>query len=185
MYSCKSKSFQEKINLEFNPFMQNVEKWANILSNSCDAHTTRFLKYVWPLFNIINGGIKSLLRFSPRCLTIYTKSIIQFSSRLTKASNWYFQDTIRSPSTGHADKCLFGNTIMWTIFVDSFHILAQFPFTTSERGLDCYHQKVNIPVSSRVTKRNNTEFLKKLGNFKKISAVLGITGKVLSRLPKK
>ena len=33
-----------------------------------------------------------------------------------------------------------------------FHILRQIPFTTSERKLDYYHQKVNIRVASQVAK---------------------------------
>ena len=33
-----------------------------------------------------------------------------------------------------------------------FHILAQFPFITSEKELHFYHQKVNIQVASRVLK---------------------------------
>ena len=40
------------------------------------------------------------------------------------------------------------------IFVDFFTFLAQFPFTTSESKLDCYHQKVNVRVASRVAERH-------------------------------
>ena len=37
-----------------------------------------------------------------------------------------------------------------------FHISTQFPFTTSERELDFYHQNVNRRVASRVTERLKT-----------------------------
>ena len=36
----------------FNSLFHNVEKWPNILLKSCGVHTARFLKYVWPFFNI-------------------------------------------------------------------------------------------------------------------------------------
>ena len=39
-------------NIKLNPFMHNVVKWPNILQKSCDVHTARFLKYVWPFYNI-------------------------------------------------------------------------------------------------------------------------------------
>ena len=45
---------------------------------------------------------------------------------------------------------------MEMIFVDFFHISAQFPFTKSEKELDYYYQKVNIRVTSRVVKRLKT-----------------------------
>ena len=38
--------------------MQILKNWANILLKACGAHTTRFLKYVWPFFNIINERVK-------------------------------------------------------------------------------------------------------------------------------
>lgn len=38
-----------------------------------------------------------------------------------------------------------------------FHILAQFPPTTSESELDYYHQKVNIRVASRFTEQLKTQ----------------------------
>ena len=34
--------------------MHNVEKWPHILSKSCGVHTARFLKYVWPFFDMIH-----------------------------------------------------------------------------------------------------------------------------------
>ena len=41
-----------KIAVLFNPFMHNVVKWPNILWKSCGVHTARFLKYVWPFYNM-------------------------------------------------------------------------------------------------------------------------------------
>ena len=46
-----------------------------------------------------------------------------------------------------------GSTIMEQTFV---HILAQFLFTTSERELNYYYQKVNIWYESRVAKQLKT-----------------------------
>ena len=62
-----------------------------------------------------------------------------------------------------------------------FQILAQFSFTTGERELDYYHQKVNIRVAPRVAKRLKTQDLRTLGNFKEIPETLGIDRKVFSR----
>ena len=43
-----------------------------------------------------------------------------------------------------------------------FHFLAQLVFTTRETKLDCYHQKVNVRVTSRVAERLKTkEILRK------------------------
>ena len=41
-----------------NPFMHNVVKWPNILYKSFDVHTARFLKYVWPFYNIMHERVK-------------------------------------------------------------------------------------------------------------------------------
>ena len=41
-----------------NLFMHNVVKWPNILLKSCAVHTERFLKYVWPFYNIIHERVK-------------------------------------------------------------------------------------------------------------------------------
>ena len=49
-----------------------------------------------------------------------------------------------------------------------FHVLVQFPFTTSETDLDYYQKKVNVRVASRVAERFKTEYLRKSGNFEKI-----------------
>ena len=37
---------------DFNAFMHNIVKWPNILQNSYGANTARFLKYVWPIYNM-------------------------------------------------------------------------------------------------------------------------------------
>ena len=39
-----------------------------------------------------------------------------------------------------------------------FHVLAQFSFTTSESGLDYYHQKMIVRVASRVAERICLEY---------------------------
>ena len=51
--------WQAKIlqNAWLNSFMHNVVKWPNILQKSWGAHTTRFLKYVWPFHNIMHGRV--------------------------------------------------------------------------------------------------------------------------------
>ena len=36
--------------------MHNVVQWSNIL---CGVHTARFLKYVWPVNNILHERVKS------------------------------------------------------------------------------------------------------------------------------
>ena len=64
-----------------------------------------------------------------------------------------------------------------------FLILKQFPFTTSERELDYYHQMVNKRVASRVAKR--IKDYRKLRNSKNIPEMLGIDGEILSPSPKK
>ena len=43
-----------------------------------------------------------------------------------------------------------------TIMKKKIHILAQFSFIPSEKELHFYHQKVNIQVTLRVTKRLKT-----------------------------
>ena len=45
-------SHQSSVSIfNFNPLMHNFEKCPSILLRSCGAHTARFIKYVWPLFN--------------------------------------------------------------------------------------------------------------------------------------
>ena len=71
-----------------------------------------------------------------------------------------------------------------------FHVLAQYPFTTSETELDFYHQKVNIRVTSRVAERlaekmpERFKDCRKLGNFKKNPEIYGIDGKYPAGHPK-
>ena len=57
-----------------------------------------------------------------------------------------------------------------------FCFLAQFVFTTSETGLDYFHQKMNVWVASRVANQLTTRNLRKLGDFKKISEMLLLVG---------
>ena len=40
-----------------NPFIHYFKKWSNMLLKSCSLNTARFLKYVWPFFNIMNERI--------------------------------------------------------------------------------------------------------------------------------
>ena len=35
------------------PLFHDAEKWPKILLKSCGVNTARFLKYVWPFFNIM------------------------------------------------------------------------------------------------------------------------------------
>ena len=37
--------------------MHNVVKWPNILYKSCGVNTARFLKYVWPFYNIMHERV--------------------------------------------------------------------------------------------------------------------------------
>ena len=46
------------LDIIINPFMHNVVKWPNILLKSCGVHTAKFLKYVWPFYNIIHERVK-------------------------------------------------------------------------------------------------------------------------------
>ena len=44
-------------NLFINPFMDIVVKWPDILQKSCVVNTARFLKYVWPFYNIMHEKV--------------------------------------------------------------------------------------------------------------------------------
>ena len=58
---CKSiDCFLDKRNIVLNRFMHNVKKSSNILYRSCGVHTIRFLKYVWPFFNIIYETVNAV-----------------------------------------------------------------------------------------------------------------------------
>ena len=52
--------------------MHNVVKWPNILKTSCGVNTTRFLKYVWPFYNIMHERVKATIIF----LTTRSKFIV-------------------------------------------------------------------------------------------------------------
>ena len=49
-----------QIRRNINSFMHNIEKWPNIFSKSCAVNTAKFLKYVWPFFNIIHENVNML-----------------------------------------------------------------------------------------------------------------------------
>ena len=52
----------EKTGLKWvNPFTHDVLKWPNILLKSCGVHTARFLKYVWPFYNIMRERVNGAL----------------------------------------------------------------------------------------------------------------------------
>ena len=42
-----------------NPFIYNVVKWPKILLKSCGVNTARFLKYLWPFYNILHERVKN------------------------------------------------------------------------------------------------------------------------------
>ena len=65
------------------------------------------------------------------------------------------------------------------------HILVQYLFTSSEKGLDHYHQKLNIRVASWVAERLKIYVFRKLGNFKGIPKMLEFDGNLLTRLPER
>ena len=72
---------------------------------------------------------------------------------------------------------LSNNTRLSSIMEKTF---SHFSFTTSERELDYYHQKMNI----RIAEQLKTSDPRKLGNFKETHEMLGTDTKVLSRLTK-
>ena len=41
--------------------MHNAVKWPNMLLKSCGVHTARFLKCVWPFYNIMHERVKTLV----------------------------------------------------------------------------------------------------------------------------
>ena len=71
--------------------MYNVVKWPNILLKSCGVNTARFLKYVWPFYNIIHERVnmnntQSYLKFQkyyqqPKKDTYVDKLILLIGSR--------------------------------------------------------------------------------------------------------
>ena len=69
-----NKSSMANLQIDFralNPFMHNIVKRPNILSKSCGVNTARFLKYVWPFYNIMPERVK--VRFFDKLLVLNTK----------------------------------------------------------------------------------------------------------------
>ena len=52
--------------------MYNVVKWPNIILKSCGVTTARFLKYVWPFYNIMHETVN---------LSQYRGSVVIFNNR--------------------------------------------------------------------------------------------------------
>ena len=50
--------------------------------------------------------------------------------------------------------------------------------------LDYYHHRVNVGVASRVAEQLKTQNLRKLGNFKKNTEMIGFDGKYPAAHPK-
>ena len=59
---------------------------------------------------------------------------------------WYFNALLNKKKL----KRKFSDNLGQNILI-LFHFLVQFAFTTIETELDCYHQKVNVRVASRVS----------------------------------
>ena len=68
----------------------------------------------------------------------------------------------------------FQNTSGW-LLLTFIHCFVQYLFIPSETELDYYHQKVNVRVTSRVHEQLKMD-LRKLGNFKRITGMLGYHG---------
>ena len=75
-----SKYLNSKNNV--NPFIHNVEKWPNILLKSFLVNTARFLKYIWPFFNImnerVNGEDEKLRKSGKLPLALFQISLVVF-----------------------------------------------------------------------------------------------------------
>ena len=57
-----------------NPFRHNV-KWPNILQKSCSVNTVRFLKYVWPFYNILHERVNMrncVLHFDMQVFSLFS-----------------------------------------------------------------------------------------------------------------
>ena len=65
-----------------------------------------------------------------------------------------------------------------------FNFLARFLFTRSDTELDYYHKKKSVRVASRVPERLKPSDLRKFGNFKEISEMLGFEGEYPGGYPK-
>ena len=58
MYEVPWKTFWNYSFFHINLFMHNAEKWSNILEKSYVVHIARFLKCVWPFFDIMHKKVK-------------------------------------------------------------------------------------------------------------------------------
>ena len=56
--------------------MHNVVKWPNILQKSCSVHAARFLKYVWPFYNIMHERVNKILKSEIGSLIAYFSFVI-------------------------------------------------------------------------------------------------------------
>ena len=65
-----------------------------------------------------------------------------------------------------------------------FHFLAHFTFTTRETELEYYQQEMNVRVALPVFERPKAQDLRKLGNFKKNTQILGFHGEYPAVHPK-
>ena len=65
-----------------------------------------------------------------------------------------------------------------------FHFLSRFFFTTNGTELDYYHKKKSVRVASPVPERRKPSDLRKFGNFKEISEMLGFEGEYSGGYPK-
>ena len=48
-----------------------LKKWPNILHKSCGVYTVRFIKYVWPIFNVISGKANCFLFVETETAFVY------------------------------------------------------------------------------------------------------------------
>ena len=106
---------------DINPFMGKVIKRPNILRKSCGVHTARFLKNVWPFYNIIHEIVKGGL--SGRMTWQFINVLELYSSYKRKLSNFRFR-SIFIFNKKEAQSCQFG----------SYWWKAQFEVLTSQTG---------------------------------------------------
>ena len=55
--------------------MHNVVNWPNILQKSCGVHARRFLKYVWPFYNIMHERVKHYRNLKLRTTSFELKNV--------------------------------------------------------------------------------------------------------------
>ena len=109
------------------------------------------------------------------CLEIFWCSKLSDVSPMPLGENQLVSAVLALDSNG--SPLLSNNTRLSTIMEKTF---SHFSFTTSERELDYYHQKMNIRIAEQLKASDP----RKLGNFKEAHEMLGINTKVLSRLTK-